>query len=100
MLTFEELCVPREAFLERFCDGPPGEDTLAVLAKVEKTFTPDGFFMLERAFLDNSPKAGQLTILPYGGASTYKTPPIDRPVSPTGNLGDLATVVAILKLKD
>lgn len=64
------------------------------LQEVAKSYSPDGFMLLECHVFDSS-MFGSLVILPYGGGSTFKEPPT-HPISPRGLASDMSVVIATM----
>jgi hypothetical protein len=98
MREIKTLAFPEFAAL--YCErqeATPDELRDVLLNRVER-FNPEGFILLECAMFDSS-RLGEMTILPYGGGSTFKTVPTG-PVSPRGLCSDMSTVVAVLPVKE
>ena len=65
------------------------------LAEQVERYNPDGWFMGEAQLFD-SMWFGTRTVLPYGGASTFKSPP-DKPYPPRGLASDTSIVIAVME---
>lgn len=98
--TDEEMEIMKQMnwkeFSEKYCErqeqNPSG--LAGVLSSQINRFKPIGFMLLECEQLDSS-YIGQLTILPYGGESTYKTIP-NYPISSRGLSSDMFVVIGYI----
>ena len=87
-------------FAAKYCERQEStpEQLREIFTRQKQLYNPDGWMLLECADMSSS-RFGSLTILPFGGTSTYKTVP-DHPISPSGLASDMSVVVAVLKVED
>lgn len=86
----------RESLIARYAAGSnvPAESVAERLWQQEMDYQPDGWMLLQCAYLSGAAHAGELSILPYGPKNTYKEIP-ETPISPRGLASDMSVVIAV-----
>jgi len=85
----------REAFIAKYADNDPAtmDDLRIQLQRLEETYTPVGWVLLECQVMDSC-NYGLLWIATFGPNNTWKTIP-EGPASPGGRASDMSAVVAV-----